>query len=67
MFQTVGWSNTIWMKRTKVIGIIVAAVIVLMFISVVCNAYLQAHGLIGYIFSKFSCNFDSDCSSLQKL
>ena len=47
MFQTVGWSNTIWMKRTKVIGIIVAAVIVLMFISVVCNAYLQANGLIG--------------------
>ena len=47
MFQTVGWSNSVWMKRTKVIGLIVAAVIVLMFISVVCNAYLQANGLIG--------------------
>ena len=35
MFQTVGWSNSVWMKRTKVIGL------------VVCNAYLQANGLIG--------------------
>ena len=46
MFQTVGWSGQTWMKRTKVIGIIVALIIVLAFTSVAVNAFLQANGLI---------------------
>ena len=31
MFQTVGWSGQIWMKRLKVIGVIVASIICLAF------------------------------------
>ena len=46
MFQTVGWSNSLWMKRTKVIGVLVATLLVFMFIAVACNAYLQANGFI---------------------
>lgn len=46
MFQTVGWSGQTWMKRTKVIGIIVAAIICLMFSAVAINAFLQANALI---------------------
>ena len=42
MFQTVGWNNQIWFKRLKVIGIIVASLICLMFIAVAVNAFLQA-------------------------
>lgn len=42
MFQTVGWSGSIWMKRLKVIGIIVATLICVMFIAVAINAYIQA-------------------------
>ncbi len=42
MFQTIGWSNKKWQKRTKVIGIIVAAVIVLLFFCTAINAYLEA-------------------------
>ena len=42
MFQTVGWSGSIWMKRLKVIGIIVASVICLMFVAVAVNAFIQA-------------------------
>lgn len=40
MFQTVGWSGSVWMKRLKVIGVIVATVICLMFVAVAVNAYL---------------------------
>lgn len=47
MFQSVGWSNQTWMKRLKVIGICVAALICLMFIAAAVNAFLQANGLIG--------------------
>ena len=47
MFQTIGWNNQVWFKRVKVIGIVVAALIMLMFAAVAVNAYLQAHGLIG--------------------
>lgn len=43
MFQTVGWSGAIWMKRLKVIGIIVATLIVLAFIAVAVNACIQAY------------------------
>lgn len=42
MFQTVGWNNQIWFKRLKVIGIIVATLICLMFIAVAFNAFFQA-------------------------
>jgi len=47
MFQTIGWSNQIWFKRLKVLGIIVATVICLMFVTVAVNAFLQANCLIG--------------------
>ena len=47
MFQSVGWSNQTWMKRLKVIGICVAAIICLMFVAAAVNAFLQANGLIG--------------------
>ena len=47
MFQSVGWNNQVWMKRLKVIGIVVASLICLAFSAVAVNAYLQAHGLIG--------------------
>lgn len=46
MFQTVGWCSTIWMKRLKVIGVIVATIIVLAFIAVAVNAFLIANGII---------------------
>ena len=42
MFQTVGWSGSIWMKRLKVIGVIVATIICLMFVTVAVNAYMMA-------------------------
>ncbi|MCQ2140290.1 MAG: succinate dehydrogenase cytochrome b subunit [Bacteroidales bacterium] len=47
MFQTVGWSGQTWFKRVKVIGIIVAAILVFMFVAVGVNAFLQANGIIG--------------------
>ena len=46
MLQTVGWSNQVWMKRSKIIGAVVASVICLMFTAVAVNAFLQAHQLI---------------------
>ena len=46
MFHTVGWNNQTWMKRLKVIGVIVATVIMLMFVTVGINAFLQANALI---------------------
>jgi len=45
MFQTVGWNGQTWFKRVKVIGIIVAAFIVLMFAATAVNAFIQANGL----------------------
>ncbi len=47
MFQTVGWDNQIWFKRIKVIGIIVATMIVLLFVTTAVNAFLQANGILG--------------------
>ena len=44
-FQTVGWSNTVWMKRLTVIGYIFATLIFLIFASVAVNAYVQVHFL----------------------
>ena len=43
MFQTIGWNNKKWLKRLKVIGIIVAAFIVLLFVATALNAYVEAH------------------------
>lgn len=46
MFQTVGWNGRTWFKRLKVIGIVVATLIVLGFIAVAVNAFLHANALI---------------------
>ncbi len=43
MFQTVGWSGQTWFKRLKVIGVIVACIIVLLFIATAVNAFIQAN------------------------
>ena len=45
-FQTLGWSNNIWMKRLNVIGYIVASLIVLIFVTVAVVAHLVANGVI---------------------
>jgi len=42
-FQTLGWSNMIWVKRLNVIGYIFATIIFLGFATVAINAYLQAN------------------------
>ncbi len=49
MFQTIGWNNSIWFKRLKVIGCIVATIIVLALISVAVNAAIQAPGILASI------------------
>lgn len=41
MFQTIGWNGTIWFKRVKVIGIIVAAAIFFLFAATAINAFIQ--------------------------
>ena len=46
MFQTVGWSNQKWMKRLKVIGIVVASLICLAFTSIAINSFLHANSII---------------------
>ena len=43
MFQTVGWSGQTWFKRLKVIGVVVATIIVLMFVAAAVNAFIQAN------------------------
>ena len=45
-FQSLGLSNKIWEKRLTYIGYFFIAVIVLGFITVAVNAFLQANGLI---------------------
>ena len=45
MFQTVGWDGKTWFKRVKVIGVIVAALIVLLFVTTAVNAFIQANFL----------------------
>ncbi len=47
MFQTIGWDNTIWMKRLKVLGIIVSSIIWLGYVTVAFNAFAHAHELLG--------------------
>ena len=43
MFQTVGWNGQTWFKRVKVIGVIVATLIILMFIATAVTAFWQAN------------------------
>ena len=43
MLQTVGWNGSVWFKRIKVIGVIVASLIVLMFVATAVNAFVQAN------------------------
>ena len=43
MFQTVGWDGSVWFKRVKVIGIIFASLICLMFVTVGINAFIQSN------------------------
>ena len=43
MFQTVGWSGSVWMKRLKVIGVVVASLIVFLFLAAAVNGFYQAH------------------------
>ena len=43
MFQTVGWNNQVWFKRLKVIGVIVASLIILLFVATAINAFVQAN------------------------
>jgi succinate dehydrogenase / fumarate reductase cytochrome b subunit len=43
MFQTIGWDNNVWRKRLKVIGVVVVTLIVLGFVSVAINAFIQAN------------------------
>ena len=41
-FQTVGWSNQIWMKRLNVIGVIFATLVCLMFVAVAITSFIMA-------------------------
>ena len=43
MFQTIGWSGQTWFKRLKVIGVIVATLICVVFAAVGINAFVQAN------------------------
>jgi len=43
MFQTIGWNNKKWLPRLKVIGTIVATIIILLFVATAVNAYLEAN------------------------
>ena len=43
MFQTIGWNNRIWLKRLKVIAVVVSSIIALMFIAVAVNAFVEAN------------------------
>ena len=46
MFQTVGWNGKTWFKRVKVIGTIVASLIVFLFVATAINAFLHANGIL---------------------
>ena len=43
MFQTIGWNGGKWFGRLKVISVIVAALIVLLFVASAANAFLQTN------------------------
>ena len=46
--QTIGWNNMVWLKRLKVIGTVIGAVIWLVLTSVAVCAYCHANGLCGF-------------------
>ena len=46
MFQTVGWNGSTWFCRVRVIGVIVATLIFLLFAATAINAFVQANFLI---------------------
>ena len=46
-FQTLGWNNMIWLKRLKIIGMLVAAVLWMGLTLVAVNAFCHANGLFG--------------------
>lgn len=48
LFQTLGWSNGIWIKRLKVIGIIVGIVIWLGLTTVAVTSFCHANELCGF-------------------
>ena len=43
MFQTIGWNNKKWLVRLKVIGIIISAAIVLLFVCTAVNAFIEGN------------------------
>ena len=43
MFQTIGWNNKKWLPRLKVIGTVVATLIIFLFLATAVNAYIEAH------------------------
>ena len=43
MFQTIGWNNKVWLKRLRIIGIIVSTLIVGLFLCTAVNACIEAH------------------------
>ena len=43
MFQTIGWNGGKWFGRLKVISVIIAALLVLLFVVVAVNAFVQAN------------------------
>ena len=45
MFQTIGWNGGKWFARLKVISVIVAALIILLFVGAGVNAFVQANFL----------------------
>lgn len=45
MLQTIGWNSQKWFNRVKVIGIVVATLIFLLFASTAVNAFIQANFL----------------------
>ena len=45
-FQTIGWSNNVWYKRTKVIGIIYATLLMGGFAVTAIVACLRANGIL---------------------
>ena len=54
MFQTIGWNNKKWQKRLKVIGIIIAALIVLLFVATAINAHIEAGRLLKFFINIFA-------------
>lgn len=45
--HTVGWNNTVWMKRIKVLGNVVSTIICLGFVTVAIAVYLGYSNLLG--------------------